>query len=186
MMRTRDCTGASPTGMELRCGARLRSFSAGTPAMRHRSFVIMDSSATTQEAFFGVLFTIQNEKPSENKVRSPLTLGGSGDSCAQTASDAPFPLASAAQFVVLLTFIVEWIQLLMFLLDPLWQWNINFRNVFWKWLARFQASPPPSAACSTKLEHASSHARTSRTELARVIPIAHVCAARERRDGDHL
>lgn len=44
------------------------------------------------------------------------------------------------QFVVLLTFIVEWVQLLMFLLDPVWGWNINFRNVFWKWLARFQAS----------------------------------------------
>lgn len=28
----------------------------------------------------------------------------------------------------------------MFLLDPLWGWNINFESTFWRWLARFQAS----------------------------------------------
>ena len=42
---------------------------------------------------------------------------------------------------MLLSFLVEWIQLLMFLLDPVWRWNINFNNTFWRWLSRFQASP---------------------------------------------
>lgn len=46
------------------------------------------------------------------------------------------------QFAVILFYFIEFIQLLIFILSPRWGWNINFKNVFWKWFRRFQARNP--------------------------------------------
>lgn len=49
------------------------------------------------------------------------------------------------QVGVLIGYFIEFIQLLLFIIRPIWDWNLDFDNVFWRWFQRFQLGNPITA-----------------------------------------
>lgn len=51
------------------------------------------------------------------------------------------------QVAVVVYYLVQFIQLLLFIMAPTWEWNLNYKNTFWRWFQRFQARLGRSTCC---------------------------------------
>lgn len=106
-----------------------------------------------QDAIFGVLYMINKERVT-SKARQALggpkyakcRLRGSARLSIRSSRHGEFMPNFAIflhrcrlQFWVILFYLVNYIQLLLFVMAPTWGWNLNYNNTFWRWFQRFQA-----------------------------------------------